>query len=129
VSRAEIHDKIVKMLGRKAKKLGDETSMVELELAPTEQVMDASLGSWQYSKNCLVVVTSRQVVVAGGRRVESFELHSLEMRPHGRSQLELRTQGKVADLNLTDREKIEKLIRMGARTRSTSTAIPQPPPV
>ena len=103
---------------------GLDQNLVEMaqSLDPTEQILDAVAGSWRHSRNCAVVLTSRQLMVGGGSVLQFFPLTSgieatlLEKWRSG--ELTVRMQGQVADvkgIHLDEARAITQHIKTGVR--------------
>ena len=92
-------------------------------LEPQEKVLIAVTGRTIRGDSCLVVATSRQVLVATTGRVDSFPyttLQSVEFHESWRKGgFELRTRGAVADvkdIHLDRARELEKMIQVARRT-------------
>jgi hypothetical protein len=134
MAASEVTRQIEKHLpGRDAKKLGTAIDRVAGEVGSQEQILSAASGTWFDARRCLIVATSRQVIVADDQRLDAMPYEKLLSSDFSESwrkaRLILRAQGSgadVKDIHLDRARELRRLIDIASRSRTESGTYTQP---
>jgi hypothetical protein len=117
---------------REARRLDRAASTVAAEVEAQEQILKIVAGTWYTGNRCLVVATSRRIMVSDGERLDVMRYSRLIAVDYHESwrkaQIMLRAQGAgatVRDIHLDSARELKGLIETARRSESTpGTAVP-----
>lgn len=135
-SRDELDRIAAKALGgRTMRKLSPAIDRLRPEVSPNEQILMAVSGTTVRGTRCVVVATSRQLLVADEERVDSFDyerLLDLEFTESWRTaKMALRGPGAVADIkdiSLDRAREMKQMVQVARRSSRVSSGTHSAPP-